>query len=57
MRTIDAYLAMGGYAVFVWPAYGVAFTVLGGLALWSWRRRRQAVLALERLQRDGDRQR
>ena len=57
MRTIDAYLAMGGYAVFVWPAYGVALTVLGGLALWSWRRRRQAVLALERLQRDGDRQR
>jgi heme exporter protein CcmD len=42
---------MGGYAVFVWPAYGVAFTVLGGLVLWSWRRHRQAVLALERLQR------
>jgi heme exporter protein D len=53
MRTIEAYFAMGGYGVFVWPAYGVALTVLGGLALWSWRRRRQAVLALERLQRDG----
>jgi heme exporter protein D len=51
MRAIEAYLGMGGYAVFVWPAYGVAFAVLGGLALWSWRRRRQAVLALERLQR------
>jgi heme exporter protein D len=57
MRAIDAYLAMGGYAIFVWPAYGVALTVFGGLALWSWRRRRQAVLALERLQPEGRRQR
>jgi heme exporter protein D len=56
MPTIDAYFAMGGYAGFVWPAYAVALTVLGGLALWSWRRRRQAVRALERLQRDGARQ-
>jgi heme exporter protein D len=56
MRTIAAYLAMGGYAGFVWPAYGVAVAVLGGLALWSWRRRRHAVLALERLQQDGARQ-
>ena len=51
MRAIEAYLGMGGYAAFVWPAYAVAFTVLGGLALWSWRRRRRAVLALEQLQR------
>ncbi len=57
MRAIDAYLAMGGYAVFVWPAYAVALTVLGGLALWSWRRRRHALLALERLHRNGARQR
>ena len=57
MRAIDAFLAMGRYAAFVWPAYGVAVTVLGGLALWSWRRRRQAVRALARLQRDGARQR
>ena len=55
MRAIDAFLAMGRYAAFVWPAYGVAVTVLGGLALWSWRRHRQAVGALERLQRDGPR--
>jgi heme exporter protein D len=53
MRAIEAYLAMGGYAVFVWPAYAVALTVLGGLALWSWRRRRHALLALERLHRNG----
>jgi heme exporter protein D len=53
MRAIDAYLAMGGYAVFVWPAYAVALTVLGGLALCSWRRRRHALLALERLRGNG----
>ena len=52
MRAIEAYLGMGGYAVFVWPAYGVAFTVLGGLALFSWRRYRQSTVALERLQQD-----
>jgi heme exporter protein D len=53
MSAIGAYFAMGGYAVFVWSAYGVAFVVLGGLALQSWRSHREAVRALERLQLDG----
>ena len=48
---IGSYLAMGGYAVFVWPAYGVTFAVLGGLAVHSWRRYRQSTRALEQLQR------
>ena len=52
MGYIGALLAMGGYAGFVWPAYGVAFTVLGGLALFSWRRYRQSTVAMERLQQD-----
>ena len=52
MGDISAFLAMGGYAAFVWPAYGVAFTVLGGLALFSWRRYRQSTVALERLQQE-----
>ena len=49
------YLAMGGYAAYVWPAYGLTLLVLGGLLLWSltsYRRRRRE---LERLQRDGER--
>ena len=50
MSGIDAYLAMGGYAVYVWPAYGLTFAVLGGLALHSWRRYRHGVRTLERLQ-------
>ena len=30
---MSEFLAMGGYAVFVWPAYVVS---LGGLALMAW---------------------
>ena len=33
MTALADWLAMGGYAGFVWPAYGIAVTVLGGLAL------------------------
>ncbi|MFK2894049.1 heme exporter protein CcmD [Dyella flagellata] len=39
---MQSFLAMGGYAVYVWPAYGVFFIVL--LADWlapQFRRRRQ----------------
>jgi heme exporter protein D len=49
---LGGYLAMGGYAAFVWPAYGVAFAVLGGLAWHSWRRYRATADALEKLQRE-----
>ena len=43
------FLEMGGYAAFVWPAYGVAALVLVGFALVSWRRLRAAERALERV--------
>jgi heme exporter protein D len=46
------YLAMGGYAAFVWPAYGVALAVLCGFAWYSWRRYRASAEALEKLQRE-----
>ena len=49
---VGRYLAMGGYAGFVWPAYGVALAVLGGLAWQSWRRYRASNNMLERLQRE-----
>ena len=51
MSSIASYFAMGGYAFFVWPAYGVAALVLGGLAFQSWRRYRRSRDELERLQR------
>jgi heme exporter protein D len=51
VTVLGAYFAMGGYAVYVWPAYALAAAVLGGLALFSWRRYRDSVRGLERLQR------
>ena len=50
MNSVSTWFAMGGYAVFVWPAYGLTAIVLGGLAAWSWRRYRQSLAALARLQ-------
>ncbi len=47
---LAGFLAMGGYAAFVWPAYGLTIVVLGGMALLSWRRYWASVEALERLQ-------
>ncbi len=51
MSAIGGWFAMGGYAAFVWPAYGVTAIVLGGLALVSWRRHRRSFAMLTRLQR------
>ena len=31
------FLAMGGYAAYVWLAYGIAFGVIAGLFARSWR--------------------
>lgn len=30
------FFAMGGYAVYIWPAYGIAAAVIIGLFVWSW---------------------
>jgi heme exporter protein D len=51
VSAVSAYFAMGGYAVYVWPAYVVTAVALGGLALFSWRRYRDSVCSLDRLQR------
>jgi heme exporter protein D len=52
MVDVGRYLAMGGYAAFVWSAYGVALAVLGGFSWHSWRRYRASTDALEKLQRE-----
>jgi len=46
MDTIANYLGMGGYAGFVWPAFGIALAVLAGFVIASLRtlRARQATL-------------
>ena len=48
--TVHQFLAMGGYARFVWPAYGVAMLVLAGMAVQSyraWRRQQRSWAAIE----------
>lgn len=50
MAAVAEFLRMGGYAVFVWPAYAVAVLALGGLALASLRRYRDNRRTLELLQ-------
>jgi heme exporter protein D len=49
---VGRYMAMGGYAAFVWSAYAVALAILGGLTWQSWRRYRASISALDRLQRE-----
>ena len=44
------FLAMGGYAQFVWPAYAVAVAVLGGLAWQSLAAHRRTRRELEAAQ-------
>jgi heme exporter protein CcmD len=51
MSGIQSWAAMGGYAVYVWPAYAVALGVLGGIAVQSWRHYRASIRELDRLQR------
>jgi heme exporter protein D len=51
MDQITTYLAMDGKAAFVWPAYGVALLVLGGLAVASLRRLARAAAGLAALER------
>ena len=53
MAVLSHWLAMGGYAAFVWPAYAIASAVLAGISLDSWRRHRASRDALARLQRQG----
>jgi heme exporter protein D len=53
MSALDGWFAMGGYAAFVWPAYGLTAIVLGGLALLSWRRHRRSFVMLARLMRQA----
>ena len=44
------FLAMGGYAAFVWPAYALGAIVLGGLLAWSLGAYRRAQRELADLQ-------
>jgi heme exporter protein CcmD len=47
--SLAQWAAMGGYAVFVWPAYGIAAAALGLVAILTVRRYRIAQRRLARM--------
>ena len=57
MNAILEFLGMGGYAAYVWPAFGAAALVLGGLLWNSVARLRTARAALKALEGTGGRRR
>ena len=50
MDEVRTFLAMGGYAVYVWPAFAVTTLVLGWLVVDSLRRLRRAEAGLAALE-------
>ena len=57
MDELRTFLAMGGYAVYVWPAFAVTTLVLGWLVVDSLRRLRRAEAGLATLDSQGRRSR
>ena len=57
MQALANFLAMGGYAAYVWPAYGAAALLLGGLLWASLRRLRRNEAMLRQLDQRGPRRR
>jgi len=54
---MSEFFDMGGYAGFVWPAYGVAAVVMIALLVASWRKLRSQEKTLEMLQATHGRRR
>lgn len=50
MSALESFLAMGGYARFVWPAYAITFAVVVGLLVQTVRSLRQRERELKELQ-------
>ncbi|CAO3408129.1 heme exporter protein CcmD [Azospirillum largimobile] len=47
---MNDFLHMGGYAAYVWPAYGIAALVLLGLLVATWKGLRNAEATLKALE-------
>ena len=43
---MSEFLAMGGHAAFVWPAWGLTVATLAALTIAAWRARARAAAAL-----------
>jgi heme exporter protein D len=48
MNSLHEFLTMGGYAVYVWPAYGIVAVVMVANVVTARRRHRRALEALQR---------
>jgi heme exporter protein D len=57
MNDLGSFLAMGGYAAYVWPAYGAAIAILAAIWLDGQRRRRAAEKALAAMEAQSPDQR
>ncbi|MGE0154721.1 MAG: heme exporter protein CcmD [Reyranellaceae bacterium] len=55
MNSLSEFLAMGGHAGYVWPAFGLAFAILIGMALQAWLQRRRLRRQLAALQAERER--
>lgn len=58
MAALDHFLAMGGYAAFIWPAFGIAAIILISLLIVSrryWKAQAKAVAMLEKSRPRRDR--
>jgi len=49
MIDFDNFWAMGGYAAYIWPAYGAAIVILAFIWFGGWRRQRAVERALASL--------
>ena len=52
MAGISEYFAMGGYAVFIWPAFGIVLMVMATLWISSMRGWRESERTLEALRKN-----
>jgi heme exporter protein D len=52
MQSLDAFLNMGGYGGFVWPAYGVSVLGLLGVLVVTWRGLKAREREFETLKRE-----
>jgi heme exporter protein D len=48
------FFAMGGYAAYVWPAYGLSFAGIACAIALTWRSYTRARSLLEKIEREGD---
>ncbi|HET6725944.1 MAG TPA: heme exporter protein CcmD [Gammaproteobacteria bacterium] len=48
MNSLHEFLTMGGYAVYVWPSYGIVAVVMIANVVMARRRHRRVVQALQR---------